>query len=223
MSKELCFNIENENLYLEQVLVDYMDIPIYFLCKGKKEYYIVLCTNIDEFSYVVTKISLLDTYNLLHGKIPMRDVILKQKEYWEIISGDEIELDLVTKYAMCNLEISVLPEENAFFKVLTKTIELFIQQFDNEYFSTKYFTESDKKAELSNVIEDNLFDALMGNINQFTELADCKIEKTMVSPIGLYNETMRTIKTEEGSFNNKINSCEVELNETSETTLAIAA
>lgn len=120
MSKELCFNIENENLYLEQVLVDYMDIPIFFLCKGKKEYYIVLCTNIDEFSYVVTKISLLDTYNLLHGKILMRDVILKQKEYWEIISGEEIELDLVTKCAMCNLELSVLPEENAFFKVLTK-------------------------------------------------------------------------------------------------------
>lgn len=134
MSKELCFNIETENLYLEQVLVDYMDIPIFSLCKGKIEYYIALCTDIDELSYVVAKLSLSDTYNLLHGKIPMRDVILKQKEYWEIISGDEIALNIVTKCAISNLESSLLPEENACFKILTKQIELFVQQFDNEYF-----------------------------------------------------------------------------------------
>ena len=36
MNKKLCFNIENQYLYLEQVLVDYMDIPIFFLCKDKK-------------------------------------------------------------------------------------------------------------------------------------------------------------------------------------------
>ena len=35
MGKELCFIIENENIYLEQVLVNYIDIPIFFLCRGK--------------------------------------------------------------------------------------------------------------------------------------------------------------------------------------------
>ena len=89
MNKELCFNIENENLYLEQILVDYMDIPIFFLCEGENQYYVALCTDIDELSYIVAKLSLLDVYNLLHGKIPMRDAILKQNEYWDIVSGDE--------------------------------------------------------------------------------------------------------------------------------------
>lgn len=31
MSKELCFCIDGSELYLEQVLVDYMDIPIFFI------------------------------------------------------------------------------------------------------------------------------------------------------------------------------------------------
>lgn len=74
MNKKLCFNIENQYLYLEQILVDYMGIPIFFLCKDKKQYYIALCTNIDKLNYIVTKLSLSDVYNLLHGKIPMRDV-----------------------------------------------------------------------------------------------------------------------------------------------------
>ena len=69
MSRELCFNIENQDLYLEQVLVDYMDIPIFFLCKNKKQYYIALCTDIDELRYIVTKLSLSEVYNLLHGKV----------------------------------------------------------------------------------------------------------------------------------------------------------
>lgn len=35
MNKELCFNIENLKLYLEQVLVDYMDIPIFSYVREK--------------------------------------------------------------------------------------------------------------------------------------------------------------------------------------------
>lgn len=134
MNKELCFNIENQYLYLEQVLVEYIGIPIFFLCKDKKQYYIALCTNIDKLSYIVTKLSLSDVYNLLHGKIPMRDVFLKQQEYWEIMSGSEAGMDMVTKKKIETLEQSLLPEPNACFKILTKQIELFVQEVDNEYF-----------------------------------------------------------------------------------------
>lgn len=133
MNKKLCFNIENQYLYLEQVLVDYMGIPIFFLCKDKKQYYIALCTNIDKLSYIVTKLSLSDVYNLLHGKIPMRDVFLKQQEYWEIMSGNEIGMDMVTKKKIETLEQSLLPEPDACFKILTKQIKSFVQEVDDEY------------------------------------------------------------------------------------------
>lgn len=133
MNKELCFNIENQYLYLEQILVDYMGIPIFFLCKDKKQYYIALCTNIDKLNYIVTKLSLSDVYNLLHGKIPMRDVFLKQQEYWEIMSGNEVGMDMVTKKKIETLEQSLLPELDACFKILTKQIKSFVQEVDDEY------------------------------------------------------------------------------------------
>lgn len=123
MNKTLCFKIENNDLYLEQTLVDYMDIPIFFLCRSEEQYYISLCTDTDELNYIVAKLSLADVYNLLHGKIPMRDVILKQKEYWNVISGDEICLDTVTKMDITNLNHDLLPETGACFTAWTKPIE----------------------------------------------------------------------------------------------------
>ena len=39
MKKELCFVIDSVKVYLEQVLVDYIDVPIFFLCKGNEQYY----------------------------------------------------------------------------------------------------------------------------------------------------------------------------------------
>ncbi|MCI6552701.1 MAG: hypothetical protein MR430_04040, partial [Lachnospiraceae bacterium] len=65
INKELCFNIENNNLYLEQILVDYMEVPIFFLCRGANQYYVALCTDIAELHYIVAKLSLPDVYNLL--------------------------------------------------------------------------------------------------------------------------------------------------------------
>lgn len=115
------------------LLVDYMGIPIFFLCKDKKQYYIALCTNIDKLNYIVTKLSLSDVYNLLHGKIPMRDVFLKQQEYWEIMSGNEVGMDMVTKKKIETLEQSLLPEPDACFKILTKQIKSFVQEVDDEY------------------------------------------------------------------------------------------
>lgn len=197
INKELCFKIENINLYLEQTLVDYMDIPIFFLCKGEEQYYIALCTDIDELNYVVVKLSLPDAYNLIHGKIPMRDAILKQNEYWNIISGDEICSDMVTKMSIDTLEKDLLPEENACFKILTKQMELFAQKFDGEFFATKHFYESDKKADLSGWNIELPLDVLAEKIEQFTELVDYRMEKPLVSKVPSYDEKMNSIKNAE--------------------------
>lgn len=116
MNKELCFIIENKKIYLEQILVDYMEIPLFFLCKERGQHYIALCVDMEELRYILAKLSLSDVYSLLHGKIPMRDVILKQQEYWDIISGDDITSDIVTKNSIGMLDLSLLPEENAVFQ-----------------------------------------------------------------------------------------------------------
>ena len=58
MNTELCFYIEKKDIYLEQILVDYMNVPIFFLCKDDKQYYLALCSNMDELNYIVVQISL---------------------------------------------------------------------------------------------------------------------------------------------------------------------
>ena len=134
MSQELCFHIENENIYLEQVLVEDRGIPIFFLCRGREQYCMALCTDMEEWKYIVVKVSLTDVYDLLHGKISMRDAILKQMDYWDIVSGEEISLDVVERKHMNTIRMEVLPEAEACFNIVTEQVKRFVQKFDKENF-----------------------------------------------------------------------------------------
>lgn len=133
MDKELCFCIEGNKLYLEQILVDYNDIPIFFVCKDNAAYYIALCSDIEELSYIIASLSDIDLYNLLHGTLSMREVIIKHENYWEIISGEKIESDIVTYKPMKEIDCSVLPEEGAYFDILTDEVSSYVKKFDNTF------------------------------------------------------------------------------------------
>lgn len=134
MNSNLCFRIEGIELYLEQVLVDYMDIPIFFLCKGESNYYLVLCTDIDELNYIIVRLSMNGLYELLHGEEPIRNIILKQKEYWNVISGGEISLDKVEKLSIPELDVSLLPKEDVYFEIVSTKLENYVKKFDTQYF-----------------------------------------------------------------------------------------
>lgn len=86
------------------------------------------------------------------GKTPMRDVLLKQKEYWNIISGEEIVSDVVTRRSIDSLDIALLPEENACFQILTKQMREFVQKFDSEFFANKYFDEKNEKVDINEIL-----------------------------------------------------------------------
>ena len=133
MGRELCFCIDEKELYLEQVLVDYMGVPIFFLCKSGAQYYLALCTDMDVLDYVVVQLSVPEVSELLHGRIPMRDAILHQEGYWEIISGDEISMDVVKRHSIGELDQALLPEEAACFEALTEELEGYVGEFDKEY------------------------------------------------------------------------------------------
>lgn len=134
MNSKLCFRIEGIELYLEQVLVDYMDIPIFFLCKGEGNYYLVLCTDIDELNYIIVKLSMNDVYKLLHGEGSIRNIILKQDEYWNVISGEEISLDEIERLSISELDVGLLPKENVYFEIVSTKLENYVKKFDTEYF-----------------------------------------------------------------------------------------
>lgn len=134
MNGNLCFRIEGIELYLEQVLVDYMDIPIFFLCKDESNYYLVLCTDIDELNYIIVRLSMNDLYELLHGEGSIRNTILKQNEYWNVISGKEISLDKVEKLSITKLDVSLLPKEDVYFEIVSMKLENYVKKFDTQYF-----------------------------------------------------------------------------------------
>ena len=130
MKKELCFRINDERLYLECVLVEYMGIPIFFLCRSWKSFYVVQCIDEEKLIYIIVRVSEKEVYELLHGKIPMRDIISNQKKYWEVISGKDVKDDIVNELPIDKLDTSILPEEEACFEALTMEIEEYIKSFD---------------------------------------------------------------------------------------------
>ena len=134
MNNKLCFRIENIELYLEQVLVDYMDIPIFFLCKDEGSYYLVLCTDVDELNYIIVRLSMNDVYGLLHGEESIYNTILKQNEYWNVISGREIPLDEVKRLSISELDVGLLPKEDVYFEIVSTKLENYVKKFDTEYF-----------------------------------------------------------------------------------------
>lgn len=134
MNSKLCFRIEGIELYLEQVLVDYMGIPIFFLCKGEDDYYLVLCTDMDELNYIIVRLPMNDVYELLHGKESMRNTILKQNECWNLISGGEISLDEIERLSISELDVGLLPKENVYFEIVSTKLENYVKKFDTEYF-----------------------------------------------------------------------------------------
>lgn len=170
MNKELCFCIEGNELYLEQVLVDYNDVPIFFVCKGNEAYYAVLCSDIEELSYIVVKLPDIDLYNLLHGILSMREVFTRQKSYWDIISGEKIEADIVTYKAMEEIDYSILPEEGAYFEILTDEVSLYVKKFDKVFLSKEQFSVSLQSSCFDEDILNEIYECNFELVEKFVEL-----------------------------------------------------
>lgn len=208
MDKELCFCIEEKELYLEQVLVDYRDIPIFFLCKNDKQYYVVLCTDINEYNYIVVQTPIFVVYNLLHGKVPMRNVFSREKEYWEIISGNEVAQDIVIKHSVDELNVALLPKEDAYYEVLTEEISAFVQKFDAEFWKTEHFSNIGLRGDLSEILINGAVDRLLPYIDKFVSLGDYSLkpslEKQLILSTISYSEDMCNIAKKEKQIKNSI-------------------
>ena len=179
MSANKCFYIEGKYLYLEQTLVEYNGIPIYFLCRSDKRYYTVLCIDIDELTYVVVRTAAGDVYNLLHGMLPMRNVILKEDHYWQVISAEDMLQDDVRYLAMDELDHSLLPEAGACFEVLSDEVRTFVEKFDSEFLNSETFSRVSK--EILRVF-DTAIELYCKNIDAFEYIANYMLKlRTAVS------------------------------------------
>jgi hypothetical protein len=197
LGKELCFCINKKNLFLEHVLVDYIGVPIFFLCSDNNQYYLALCTNIDELNYVIVSLTRFDVYHLLHGKVSMCNVILNQKEYWEVISGDEIALDIVTKKTIDQLDVSQLPEADACYQILDEKTKIFVQNFDNNFFNSEYYCNREQILDFNEADINDVTDFLSSHIDRFVNLGEYNFKSILQQPSplvpGLYEDYMSLI------------------------------
>lgn len=130
MANELCFIINNIELRMEQILVEFDDAPIFYLCKGDGQLYLVLTKNMDVEEYLVVKISEHEVSDMLHGKVSMRQVIIEQKSYWDVKTGDEITDDEVTEHDIADIPQEVLPYEDACYEVVSDDVKSYLQILD---------------------------------------------------------------------------------------------
>ena len=111
MEKVKCFEIEERELYLEQVLVE-LNFPILFVCKDKQNnYYMAMCTDAYKLTYLVQKCSSTAISHMILGKITMRKFWLEATKCWRISTGDEPEQDVVLPVTAESLDESELPDD----------------------------------------------------------------------------------------------------------------
>lgn len=200
MEKIVCFCISGVDLFLEQTLVEYNNVPIFFVCSDNRQRYLVLCTDISEYNYVITKITIDKLYAMLSGKCPMRDVFFEQKYFWEIISGEDIESDSVIKKNIDQIKEEWLPEDNSFFSILDSNTAVYLERIRRELFNADVFS---KVIQPKNSATEDIF-LLNGNgedegkcIEQYTNINYRDIRQTITSEYVLdknvYSEQMKII------------------------------
>ena len=167
-----CFAINGVDLYLDIVLVEYQDIPIFFICKGKDQYYVILCADIDDMSYVIIKPDLSDVLNMLNGELEIRKLFVKQQKYWEIISGETFEMDEIRYLNIENLDITILPEDNVYYSALTDEVKNYIAKFEEDIFRYDKFSKWDMPDTMELTADLDSVEEVHG-IEEYTEYKQC--------------------------------------------------
>ncbi len=122
---ELCFIIEGRYLYMDQVLIDYNEDPIFYVCKDDENYYLVLCTDIENMKYYISEVMVHTLSEMVNGEKPMRDAFLQGSSFWMVSASDNPEDDLVTTIKVDEIDLDELPKENARFESYSPELQTF--------------------------------------------------------------------------------------------------
>lgn len=124
MEKNLCFILDGRKIYMDKCLIE-DEIPIFFSCTDtENNYYVALCTDMDLPVYCVVKTTITQLRDMLYGKIPMRDIFIRQKFYWEIVSTDGKAVNDIVEYKSINeIASEDLPVEESCFSLFSEELQ----------------------------------------------------------------------------------------------------
>jgi len=173
--KILCFKIDGNNLYLEISLIDFNEIPIFFLCRDDNgARYAVQCIDTEDLNYYVIQVSEKNILKLLNNTSTIREFITSSDKKWEIQSRENIEDDIVKQIQMINEEDLV--DEGVFLSLNNKEVVAFKEKIKNEVnfglIKQKYQTAVAAKTKISKSSVSNDKDSYIYNtqLNNFTYL-----------------------------------------------------
>lgn len=202
MEKVLCFRISDVDLFLEQTLVEYNNIPIFFVCNDANNRYLALCTDASDYNYVITKVAIDKLYAMLNGKISMRDVFLNCRFYWEVLSEEDIDSDVVLEKDISLLNRDLLPEQNAFFQILDSEVAVYLEKIRTELYSADGFSkiiQSEQSVNEENILLKGSWDNNARFIEQYTDIINRDIHQTVTANYilskAVYYEQMRDLST----------------------------
>lgn len=152
MSKQLCFILDNKELYLDKVLVCFNDTPIFFVCIDLNgHFYLVLCTDIDDLQYVIVNVSKKNLWKMLTKNITMREALLDCKSFWSVKTGEEISSDIVEFKNIADIDYDVLPVDGAMYEEINEDDSIYVDRITSEYLKEVTFDSLEYIKDLSEV------------------------------------------------------------------------
>lgn len=165
MTNDLFFVINQEQVFIDLELINFNDIPVFFICKSSEKYYLALCYDLDEEKYIVieTKSTLL--LDMLTQKITMRDMYKHVDSFWQIEYGDNPEQDVVYQKQIEELDNTLLPIEGEVYEVFDDDVKEYRDKLLTNIFVTAVYKSFKKSYSLLTASLENM----TSNINQYFE------------------------------------------------------
>lgn len=130
----ICYVINGVELWLEQVLAEY-DYPVLCTCIDKNNNrYLSLCSDPDKGKYIVAHISCEVLLKMLNNSITMIEAFKKADCIYGIVSNsDDPSEDIVTILQFSKIDKDDLPDESAYFNLLSseKDLRKYIERLKN--------------------------------------------------------------------------------------------
>lgn len=117
MDRELCFVIESKELFLDKILVEFNNFPIFFICfDDNNNYYLILCRDTELLDYVIVESSARIIFDMLTQKLSIKQAFIQQDFFWNVLTNTEMKDDKVQKLNISELDLSFLPNENVYYE-----------------------------------------------------------------------------------------------------------
>lgn len=173
MNKEVCFFINGNTLFLDKVLVSFNDTPIFFVCcDNSNDYYIVLCTNVEDLEYIIIKSSLHALYQMLSKKIEMRALFTNASHFWNVKAGDTWESDEVQYLERGQMVTDDLPYPNAYYEARKREDTVYVEQIAAAYFAQDKFSAIEAKTDIDKAVS-TLIGISLDFAQEFDPYIDC--------------------------------------------------